>query len=698
MKKLLLTLGIYSLLIFIACIIISNVWTGNLPALATLSVKPYKFARAILWFLELLPAILMSGVLLGCCIQWKSQTSAAATEKPFSEVQWGRYRKLFVFALIITLILTLVQGLFVPSLERKQEERRNEPALLEKSLGLAEKLLYEEDKPLLAVQYAEIAYKINPEDSRVVKIYKETHEKFETIRMELEEKKAEEEAAIKEEGEQAPVNESPADAAPENESLLPAEENIPPVEEAVTAAPETEVSQTEKTASENLPASKELLFPIEDIMAATDAGLLSEEIQAANGKVENLLSADGFGSKEMLEKADQAAEEGRWFDAHYWASQAVKACRKTDTNYPIAVEAANQAWSKISNPAGFGNEEQRKYYNQKRLGYTALNNGDFLRAYYIYEELAENPEHAEDPDVIRYLTLSKETLENQYFFIDEKNLMENVITDKDIYFELEKSDGCKDVFFIGQMAKIKEDGGMVRYLQDFNFAEFGEDGKPLYSYYVPFVKAVALPVSTFSEEQRNSLGISKKWKNIPQLYLYSVDRKTEGSVSQPVYEKYDKGIKIPGEKIQLLSMSFDDFDMLDSVAAGPAEMGISKLFKFCKNPCDFGFTKSTYIQSFVSRITYPLLLLTMLIFCGIMAWNYGFTREDALFKFKYLFTIPLLFFIAFVAFEVLEYAFMLLNFVLVGAVGFSALYIVLVLYFVLLVAVSLIFVSRKNLS
>lgn len=712
MKKLLLTLGIYSALIFIACIITSNCMIGNLPLLLDTAVKSYKFSRGLIWFFEFLPAVLLSGLLLAACIQWKSQTSSAATEKRFSLAQLRRFKKFFILALLLTLLLTVLEELLLPSIQKKQEIRENQIEYFNKSIDLANRLLYEDENSLLAAQYAEIAYSLNPHDERAIELYENTHDNLESTMAEIQEKKSEEkdlpvaDEVLQIEDAVFNLSEGAGHVAPEADGL----------ESDSALSSGVDVNESGDLILDGGPAVESGDAVLEDVNANEDDALVSsvDETDGNGDVVSNAadvkslesskkedtlpMDATGYSSKELLELSERAAQNENWFDAHYWATLAEKVCLKTDTNYQIAVERANYAWSKISKPESFGNEDEKNYYKIKKDGYSALNDGDFMSAYYIFQELSEDPSHAEDPDVLRYFALAKEKVESQYFFIDESSKMETMICQSDIYYQIENSDGTKDIFFIGQSGKIREDGGYVRYLKDFNFTKFAKNGKALYSFYVPFVKAVALSANTFSYQQKNEMNISKKWKYLPLLYLKSVDRKSQGVVSEPAYEIYQKDFSVEKNNLLLLPMDFDDFDMLDSISAGADKMGIGRLYKFCKNPLDFGFAKSTYILSLASRITYPFLILILIIATGILAWNYGFANENSIFKFKYLFTMPLLFAIAFVLFEIIEYAFKLVNFLFVTVMGFPAIYLCLSLYAILLLVLCIIFVSRKNTS
>ena len=679
MKRIWIVLGVYTALIFGCCIGFTYIW-GNLPLLLENSVAGWRFFRGLNWFLKLLPSILFSGLIVGCCVQWKTGTSNS--EERFSQAMMGRYRLVLLIALLFALLATLSQEIFVPSINKRQKTVEQYPEELEKDVYLADYYL-KENKPNLAWQYAEMAFKIDDSDERALYYYRATHDAMETTLSEI-------------------------------------------VKETV-------------------------------------------EVEKTEGPIEK--EDKGYTVKQLLEKSDEAASEQRWFDAHYWATLASKAADKTAQNYMRAIDKANYAWNRMSSPSDFNNEEEREYYSKKREGYTALNSGDFLKAYYLFLSLSESsPEHAEDPDVIRYLARSKEKLEREYFFIDETDDIENMENDSNIYFCLKLNDGVKYLVYINKMASMKKDGGLVRYLDGFTLAAYSRNGNLLYSMFVPFAKVVAAPVSAFDKNSMERMGIYKKWKSVPEIYLQSVDRYTEGIISKPVYsfettgiprsiesslgmtsekqgsgisreaavnlglsgeasgltqELFDaldsmveEGVVFEGERasiiegsdeeekelhlkyaqgnILILPMPFDDFDVLGNVAEGPENMNLINLYRFQNKAEGYGFSGEVYMQAEVSRITYPLVILILAILSAVTAWNYRLVDSNGMFKFQWLFLLPVLFVLCYAVTEFAVYLSRMINFVFVGMFGNFALLASAILYIVILFVVSIIFLARKK--
>lgn len=424
---------------------------------------------------------------------------------------------------------------------------------------------------------------------------------------------------------------------------------------------------------------------------------------------------------ELLENSDSAAEKKQWFDAHYWASLALEACDGKNTNLDAAAEKSNYAWKMLSLPVEFDNSMEQKYYKIKKDGYAAFFRGDFLKAYYTFLGLKNNYVQAEnDPDVNKFLALSEEDLENQYFFFDETKYMEELSDSHKIYFSLDYPDGSKNVFYISNAMDIKKEGGLVRYMENLNVVHYDENNEFVYSFFVPFAKAVAQPVSEFGQENLSYLGIEKSWEYVPSVILQSVDRNTEGLVSSPVYsyeptglseldaknlgaentlkKEYSKRIplNIKNGSIMILPMQFSDFNLINAAAGGAKEMPLPVLFKLLPRASGYGFSQEVFAQNLVQRATFPFIMLIMFVFCACIGWNYRIENPDEIFKFKWTLLIPVLSFIMVVSFSIVLYFFNMLSYVFVGLLGTSAVFAAASFYVLVFFAASVLFLSRKS--
>ena len=311
-------------------------------------------------------------------------------------------------------------------------------------------------------------------------------------------------------------------------------------------------------------------------------------------------------------------------------------------------------------------------------------------------------------------------MENQYFFFDETKYIEELSDSHKVYFSLDYPDGSKNVFYISNAMDIKKEGSLIRYMENFNVVHYDENGKFVCSFFVPFAKAVAQPVSEFGEENLALLGIEKKWEYVPFVILQSVDRNTEGLVSRPFYSYEPTGLSdidaqnlgienqqkkehsaqriplnIKKASSMVLPMQFSDFNLINAAACGAKEMPLPVLFKLLPRASRYGFSQEVFAQNLVQRGTFPFIMLIMFVFCACLGWNYRIENQDEIFKFKWTLLIPVLGFIMIVAFNIALYFFNMLSYVLVGLLGTNAVFAAAAFYVIIFFAASVLFLSRK---
>lgn len=481
--------------------------------------------------------------------------------------------------------------------------------------------------------------------------------------------------------------------------------------------------------------AKQLLLEVKNAVDLARDRALHEKKKLTVDEIERPLStADkSYSVQELLQKSQAAMDEKDYFQAHYWASLAVQACKETDTNLNIAKAAAAEAWEKLKNPVDFKNQEAYEYYMRKMGAYQALQSGttsENLSAYYAFKTLSMNG-HADDPDIIRYLALAQEAVESEYFFIDETDNLTKLENNKNIYFSIEnKSNGTKDIIYIKGSWDTKSDGYSVCYLDGLTIVTFSKSGKFMRSMYAPIAKVISQPVSVLDDESKRLQGIQDSWKNVPYIMLQAVDRETKGAIVGPRYDYVETGLPdyilqaeglidrspltdtmqmeetvnelrtivtrmIPETRTMIIPMPYRDFTAANQATGGPDGMDLATLFMFLKKAQDYGFSTEVFSRSLLGRGLLPLLLLMLFILSASMGWNYRIDDETQ-FKFRWLLLVPIAGVVAYFILEVIQYFYDLLNYVIVGAFGGAALWVALAVYVVLLLLVSLNFLARRK--
>lgn len=438
-----------------------------------------------------------------------------------------------------------------------------------------------------------------------------------------------------------------------------------------------------------------------------------------------------FSIAELMQNARESAAREDWFEAHYWAALAVAGCSGSDTNFQEANELANEAWGKLKNPAGFGNEEAFDFYTRKMAAYQALSSGttsDNLTAYYAFLLLQQEPGHEKDPDIVHFLELARESIENDYFFIDETELLTQLENSHNIYFSLESPvDNSQHVFFIKGAMDTKEDGQSVRYLDNLTIVTYDQDGKFLSSLHAPIAKVIAYPLADLNEHTARALGVEPSWRSVPFLMLQAVDRETKGVIVAPTYSRKETGLdpqilaqtgfsyskNQPAEptagdiseeesavliqrRTLLLPMPYSDFIAINDASRGPDKMDLLTLNSFMNRITNYGFSYEVFAKSLIGRTMYPLFLLVLFVVAAAMGWNYRIEGHKQRFKFRWLFLVPVYGAVMYLILEITTYFYEMLNYVLVGAFGRGALLVAFIVYTLCFLLVSINFLARHE--
>lgn len=633
MKKPIIILSIYALLTYL--IIMGCVYAFlKLPPLIQGMEGTYKITATTLGFLTLLPPIVLSGFSVACAVTWKKSDSIS--RKRFTQGMFDRFRVIFIISIVLVFILSLNEEVFVSSFKKKLSRLEKAPAELAETIETTNKLLVQ-GHPYIALQFAKRAVEIAPKSQEALSMLKIVQD-------------------------------------------------------------EVDLEHDREIYNKIIDRENRVVKPIHE---------------------KNV----GYTILQLLDMSREAASKKEWFNAHYWAQLAVDACDGTNTNLSAATEAANYAWKQLNLPVEFDNSEEREYYRTKREGYRAFTSGDTLKAYYIFLGLADSDiEHCKDPDVKRFFELAKEDVENKYFFIDETENMKELADSSNIYFSLDYPNGTKNVFYIGKTMDIKRDGGLVRYLENLNVIHYDANGDFRYSFNVPYAKVTAQPVSEFDSKYHDILGINKKWKSIPVITLQSVDRSTEGIISRPEYTFSRTGLSAeiisnlkmrdlsgargtpemtyfksaPRSTTMILPMPYSDFHLINQASSGAENMTLLALNRFLPDAVEYGFSKEVFTENLVQRITYPIIIFIMLIFCACLGWSYRIDNPKQLFRFRWVLLIPVLGTLTLFIYSAVRYLFVMANYVFVGLFGTTAILVAVIAYIVILFGVSLLFLSKKS--
>lgn len=355
------------------------------------------------------------------------------------------------------------------------------------------------------------------------------------------------------------------------------------------------------------------------------------------------LGSTGMTVLEALDAARQAQDNLDFYNAHYYAMLAYRLAPGTDPNRAVAQRLASKAWNQITEGKDLLlSEPDRKLYETKRSGYEAIQNGDYLRAYYIFEGLrkseTESPGAKKDPDVARFLEVSRKGVLESFFFIDETVYMRLFESSRNVFFVIRRADGGTDAVSARGITWTRAEGKDLAYLRGFEYAHFGPGGRLKYQMSVPYAKMFS--------------GLSPEGTNCPELILHAVDRGREGADIVPVAVSGT----IPGRegRVLLLDMPWKDFPLVVSANRGTRAMSLPDLLSFSPRASRYGFSRVDFSSEILKRISDPFLMLILSVIALIFAWKYKLGR-NTLFKAWWVLAIPLFPLLCFYAVETVRY-------------------------------------------
>ncbi|MBO5137062.1 MAG: hypothetical protein J6B81_01000 [Spirochaetaceae bacterium] len=409
--------------------------------------------------------------------------------------------------------------------------------------------------------------------------------------------------------------------------------------------------------------------------------------------LEPVEAPDNSTSYELLLKAMVMFQQEEWINAHYYAMLALAAAEEGSANQADARILASETWNKIEQIASFENPVQEKLYRQKMEAYQALISGDILKAYYSFGSLYnQNPN---DPDVIRYYDIASKEMQSHYFFFDEipsSGILEEF---NNIYFYATQANGAFYVLYAKGASSVNGTNGMIQYLRDVSIYQYTRNGKYEMSFYVPYAKVVAQPVSSFSEEIQEKLGVTEKNASVPLLMLESADRTKQSAIIRPTYSYANDS---EGNSVQStyfpLPINYQDFLLLERVS-NPTEMNLWDLIKFATKANSFGYSQEVYVQAACQRICAPILYIVLFILAAVIGWNYRLLPHTR-FRLIWVLSLPLINVIVLILLSVIEYSQRLVNYGLIDLFGNGAIPFIVAISIIVLIFSCVLFVSRRN--
>ena len=395
-------------------------------------------------------------------------------------------------------------------------------------------------------------------------------------------------------------------------------------------------------------------------------------------------------------KAQEAFEKKEWFNAHYFAELGIGLATPKDPNLEDLKKLSTQAWNNLEEYHNLDKTEDQKAFDKKYQGYLALVQKNDLKAYYIFRELYQSSrEFQSDPDVVFYLEIAENRINERSFFIDETLELESFESANDVHFACSYADGSKDIIYIKGVTNVEETGNSIQYLRALTVVSIDRDGELYRIMTVPYAKVLPVSTKDLNATTKGLMGIDDKIEQLPYIMLRSVSRDIEGIENFPLYT-YANGDVLTEPEYMLLAIPYQDFLMMENSTNNLSGLSIPTLFNLAYKSTRYGYSAEVFGQVLMNRLFYPLWIVIIVLLLGTFAWN-NRVGLDQYFKLSWLLAFPFFFLIGAVFYKIAMFFYKLMNYVLLGGLGVTkGLSIGFIFYLVILVLDSVYFLSRRS--
>jgi len=300
-------------------------------------------------------------------------------------------------------------------------------------------------------------------------------------------------------------------------------------------------------------------------------------------------------STQALSMAAAAFDEQRYFDAHWLATLGGRLAVPGSPEAVNAARLASNAWNMIASQAP-NQIEQRLYniYNLKLSGYQAMNTGDWIRAYYIFQELLELTPF--DPDAANFFVASERGAMEIAFFIDEMELSLGEILTGAV-FSLPSQNGRAVLRFSSLTTSAD-----ISYGMGLEYMTFDVLSRPLSSARSRYAKLLPFIINDTPKVL---------------ILMHALDRFDKDN-------DYDSewllGDKIPGGIV--LDISFEDLLLLSDIRRGLPNLQIDELYTASGKFNNNGYVYQIFQAEILNRLGSALFFLPMAVIAIVLAWRY----------------------------------------------------------------------------
>jgi hypothetical protein len=404
-----------------------------------------------------------------------------------------------------------------------------------------------------------------------------------------------------------------------------------------------------------------------------ERGAAREKLIAAQRKTGLVELADerDLSVADAIGRGEEAFAAERYYDAHWFATVALRIAVPGAIEEANAKRLASRAWDRI-NSLGLNIREKERLalFTQKREGHQAMVSGDWVRAFYIFQDLVEKT--PDDPDTQKFYAASEKGVKESAFFGDEMELLlaENLVNAVfSLPTRLRSGERGRAVLRFASLSTSSD----YAYGTGLEYLVFDSQSQPYIKSNVPYTKL--LPITL--DGQAKTLIMTRAF-----------DRYDQARRFEPEFE----GEAQPEAQI-VLDIGFDEFLVLSRIRRGLPNMSMAELFSASKKFGTAGYIVEAFEAEIINRLGTALFFLSMPIIALIIAWRCRAKNRP-----RYMF-IPMFFILPFVfngITRLYEMVFANLGIWLILGLGFPLALIIFIVAQALIFVISLIMLAAQK--
>ena len=328
---------------------------------------------------------------------------------------------------------------------------------------------------------------------------------------------------------------------------------------------------------------------------------------------------------EAIALGETALAEKRYFDAHWLATLGERLAKENSPEKPKAIWLAARAWNQIESLRPTDEEKLvHSIYQLKLSGYEAMVAGDWIRAYYIFQELLGLTPH--DPDAKNYFAVCQKGTTEIAFFIDEMELSVNEILTNVIFslpgHHIKGQD--RSVMRIASFSFTPD----YAYGTGIDYMVFDTDAHLLLHLQAPYAKF--LPI-TLDDEQRVI------------VLMRALDRHDRTRHWEPEWTAKNNTVYQPRMAQITLDIDYETFLMLPEMRQELPSLHIDTLFTASEIAGEMGYIPEVFEAEFLNRLGSCLFFLPMTVIAIIIGWCYRAKHRPRYFFVLLLPILPIVF-------------------------------------------------------